>query len=63
MLLTPRQHCLSTEGSGNAQLQFIVLGAKIVRSTRKFPQTVMGIWEWGYQERLKIGALEGNQEC
>lgn len=48
--------------SGNAQLQFTELGAKIVRSARKFPQIVMGIWEWIYQERTEFGALEGNQE-
>lgn len=63
--LTPMQQCLPTEGSGNAQLQLIVLGAKIAGSTRKFPQIVweFGIWEWVYQERLKIEALAGNQEC
>lgn len=56
------QHCLPMGQSGNAQLQFTELGAKIVRSARKFPQIVMGIWEWIYQERTEFGALEGNQE-
>lgn len=63
MLLTPGQHCLPMEGSGNVQPQFIALGAKMVRSTREFPPIVMGIWEWGYQEILKIGAVTWNQEC
>lgn len=62
VVLIPVQYCLPMEGSGNTQLQFTALGAKIV-STGEIPRTVMGIWEWGCQAKLKIGALEWNEKC
>lgn len=50
------------ERSGHGQLQFMMLSAKTVRWTREFSQIVMGIWEWGNQEDLKIRVPEWNQE-